>query len=494
MRLTSAAPQLAGLLFTLTTLAAIPPDPAQGQTQSSPPKATGPRKPSANAASPPGGGVPGDSPDDHEKRIRELEETVRQLTRDQSQVQATLDTQKSAKPIAGWADGFILNSPDGQFKLKIGAYAQTDGRFFVDDTANNSTGQFLIRRARLDLQGTVFRYFDFRLMPDFGGSSVQLYDAYVDLNYIPEAKLRVGKYKAPIGLERLQSATSLMFVERGLPTNLVPSRDIGAQVFGEFWNGALTYAGGIFNGAPDLANPTGDVNDDKDFAGRLFAQPFAPTSVVFLRGLGLGVAGSYGNEGGTKSNPDVASYKSTAQNTIFSYRSGSPASLTNTVVSSGSHSRFAPQAYYYYGPFGLLSEYTFSDEEVSLKGNQETVDATAWQVATSYVLTGEPASYRGVSPFRPFDPAAGKWGAFELAARGGQLQISNNAFLGGADSYADPETSVRQASEWVLGLNWYLTKNIKFVLNYANTYFVGGAKGGDRPTEKAFLSRVQLAF
>ena len=181
--------------------------------------------------------------DDHEKRIKELEETVRQLTRDQSQVQATLDTQKAAKPLAGWSDGFVLNSQDGRFKLKVGAYVQTDGRFFFDDEDNKAKSEFVVRRARLDLQGTVFRYFDFRLLPDFGGSSVQLYDAYLDLNYFSQAKLRVGKYKPPIGLERLQSATSLMFVERGLPTNLVPTRDIGLQLFGEFWDGALSYAG-----------------------------------------------------------------------------------------------------------------------------------------------------------------------------------------------------------------------------------------------------------
>jgi len=429
--------------------------------------------------------------DDHEKRIKELEETVRQLTRDQSQVQATLDTQKAAKPLAGWSDGFVLNSQDGRFKLKVGAYVQTDGRFFFDDEDNKAKSEFVVRRARLDLQGTVFRYFDFRLLPDFGGSSVQLYDAYLDLNYFSQAKLRVGKYKPPIGLERLQSATSLMFVERGLPTNLVPTRDIGLQLFGEFWDGALSYAGGVFNGAADLANSTGDVNDDKDFAGRVFAHPFKNTSLVFLRGLGLGIAGSYGRERGQTTNTDLPSYRTSGQQVFFNFKSASPADANNTAYAWGPHSRLAPQAYFYYGPFGSLFEYTSSNQEVSFKNNRQTFDNTAWQVALSYVVTGEPASYRGVSPVRPFDPSEGKWGAFEVAARGGQLHIDNAAF---ADGFADPAKSAGQASEWALGTNWYPNKSVKFVLNYANTYFNGGAKNGNRPTEKAILARIQLAF
>jgi phosphate-selective porin OprO/OprP len=46
-----------------------------------------------------------------------------------------------------------------------------------------------------------------------------------------------------------------------------------------------------------------------------------------------------------------------------------------------------------------------------------------------------------------------------------------------------------------LGLNWYLNENLKWVLNYEQTSFDGGAAGGsDREDEKAFLTRVALGF
>ena len=45
------------------------------------------------------------------------------------------------------------------------------------------------------------------------------------------------------------------------------------------------------------------------------------------------------------------------------------------------------------------------------------------------------------------------------------------------------------------GLNWYLSENLKWMLNYENTIFDGGAKNnGDRPDEQAMFTRVQVRF
>ena len=88
----------------------------------------------------------------------------------------------------------------------------------------------------------MFRIFDFRIMPDFGGGQSLLYDGYVEGRFHPAAKLRAGKFKPPLGLERLQSAIDMVFVERAAPTLLVPNRDVGVQLGGEFAGGKLDYA------------------------------------------------------------------------------------------------------------------------------------------------------------------------------------------------------------------------------------------------------------
>ena len=122
--------------------------------------------------------------------------------------------------------------------------------------------------------------------------------------------------------------------------------------------------------------------------------------------------------------------------------------------------------------------------------NEATLENDAWQALASIVLTGEKASYSGIAPLSPFDPARGTWGALELVGRYGQLNIDSSAF----PKFADPKKSAKKVSTWDLGLNWYLNKAVKVSIDYDQSQFDGGASSGDRPDEKAVLARVQLAY
>ena len=71
-------------------------------------------------------------------------------------------------------------------------------------------------------------------------------------------------------------------------------------------------------------------------------------------------------------------------------------------IADGQAIRFSPQAYYSYGSFGLLTEYITSSQEVALGTDSDKLTNTGWQVAASYVLTGEAASYKKRSSQREF--------------------------------------------------------------------------------------------
>jgi phosphate-selective porin OprO/OprP len=202
------------------------------------------------------------------------------------------------------------------------------------------------------------------------------------------------------------------------------------------------------------------------------------------------VSGTYGHERGTSSSTELPTYKSTGQASIFSYVSNS-SDATKTAVAFGPHSRISPQGYYFWGPFGLLAEYVSSTQRASLGTKSGSFTNAAWQVATVYALTGESESYDGITPTQVFDPWEGTWGAVEFVARYGVLDIDGDAFGRG---FADSKKSARRATEWVVGANWHLNKNVKLVLDYANTDFRGGASKGDRRSERAILSRVQLSY
>jgi phosphate-selective porin OprO and OprP len=419
--------------------------------------------------------------DELDQRIRILQR-LRELAADSADAAAKekVSTTASAK------DGFSLKSADGKYLLRIRGYLQSDGRLFPNSEGVPSVDNLLIRRARPVLEATVARYFEFRLMPDFGGTSPTIFDAYWEGKFAPQFSVRAGKFKPPVGLERLQSATDILFAERGLPTNLVPSRDIGLQITGDVSEGLFAYQIGVFNGVPDLANGGDDLSDAKDFAARLFLQPF---KLGTFRGLGVGIAGSTGFERGSPTTPALPSYRTPGQQTVFRYNF-SATTPTSTVYASGKRSRLSPQGYFYTGPFGVLGEYVISRNEVARSGTTVELEHTAWQATGSFFLTGEKAGFRSPAPRRPFDLIEGGWGAIELAARYGELNLDEGAF----PVFATLSASVQKAKAWGVGINWHFTRAVKVMLDYERTTFTGGASTGNREPENALITRFQTSF
>lgn len=385
--------------------------------------------------------------------------------------------------VSAGKDGFVLKSPDGEFVLKLRGYVQIDGRFF-DGAAAADT--FVVRRARPILEGTVFRIFDFRLMPDFGLGASVLQDGYVEARVLPALRLRAGKFKPPVGLERLQSATDLVFAERALPTNLVPNRDVGVQIAGDVVGARLQYAVGVFNGVPDGGSADADTDDSKDVAGRLFAHPFAGSGAA-LEDLGIGIAVSTGSPAGTVSSPNLPAYRTAGQTTFFAHRNDGTAA--GTTVAAGSRRRVAPQATFYRGPFGFLAEYVRSKQEVRRGAARGDVSNTAWQGAASWVFGGT-ASDRGVSPEHPFAGRGSGPGAFEVAARYSAIDVGDEAF----PVFSNPDTAARRARGLGVGVNWWANRNARVMLSYESTRFDGGATIGNRPDERVLVTRFQVSF
>ena len=423
-------------------------------------------------------------------RFQALEQELATVKRKLEVKEEADDAKAKTAPIVGAGkDGFFLRSPDGKsFQFKFRGYVQADTRWFAegDEYGNDS---FAMRRVRPIFEGTLYDNIDFRIMPDFAGGSPSLFDAFINLRYLPWAQVQTGKFKAPIGLERLQSATSLMFVERGLPTFLVPTRDLGVQVWSDINEGLVSYAIGGFNGARDSGNADVndiDSNDSKTIAARIFTQPFLETNIDPLRGFGLGFAISYGNVDQAAPN-----FRFAYDNANFFNYLGAAGGLP-AVTADGNHLRIAPQGTWYWGPFGLLWEYTRSQQRIERgTANRITVGNDAWQVAMSYVLTGENASFKGVVPRSDFSLGEGGWGAFELAARYGQLSIDHEVF----PFYADPNVAANQVDQFTVGANWYLNRFLKFVVNYEENEFDGGGPGGtNRNRERVFLTRLQVNY
>lgn len=434
--------------------------------------------------------APAQSPDEKaeleslRQQVRALDQQLRELSQRvaarEAPAASAAPPAAAPRPVASAGPGgFRLTAPDQHFDLRIRANVQADLRLFFNDAPGLNNDTFLLRRVRPSFEGTVAEKFAFRIMPDFAPANVALLDAYAIYRPSPTVNLLVGKTKSPFDLERLVSQTELLFVELAYPTTLEPNRDVGVQLFGTVADGRLDYAAAVLNSTADNGSSITNPDDRFEFAARLFAHPFAAAKDSPWRGLGLGVAYTQGR----KRNSAPAVYRTNAQQSFSTWSAN--------VRESGGHTRFSPQAYFYTGPFGLIGSYVSSAQDLVAGANAATLRQTAWFLAASWVLTGEDATYRGVTPAKNFAPGAGGWGAWEIALRHAVLAIDDDAF----PLFANPLTSAREVASTTLGLNWYLNRHVKAVLNYEFSDFTGGPNGAvTSRDEHALLTRLQLRY
>ena len=385
-----------------------------------------------------------------------------------------------ARVVAG-QDGIAIESGNGEYRLQVGLIAQADGRFAAEDENQTLNDTFAFRRLRPYLRGRILRRFEFYLNPDFAGGTLVVQDAYFDTIFSPAFRIRAGKGKHPFGMERLHSASNLLFLDRAFPTSLVPNRDLGIQVLGDVKGGVFSYLAGVMNGVADGGSADLDANDGKDVSARLILRPFTRNIASPLRGLGVAVSGNTGRQTGAAALP---AYRTPIlQQPFFSYATGA--------VASGRRIRYSPQLFFFRGPFGGWTEYVRTEVPVTRNGVSDDITSRAWQVAVSWVLTGEAATDAGagVRPRAIFDPSTAHWGALQVAARVHELKVDQAAIdLGFAAA-----GSSRKAQAWTVGLNWYLTGNLKYVLNFERTVFDDN-RAGARPAENGIAFRTQLNF
>src|SRR5258708_9338499 len=319
-----------------------------------------------------------------------LDQKVKVIDR-KLEVQEEVQQQKALEmPIIKASDqGFTFSSPPHNgdmpdYKINFGGILQGDGRFFTSGRDKNVGSTFFLNPVRPILTGTVGKYYDFNITPDFGQGRVVLQDAYLNVTYFKQAQLQAGKYKAPLDLERLQSDRDLEFSERSEIQNLVPNRDTGIEIHSDsLFDNRLTYQVALMNGVPNnTATVDSDFNDGKDFVGRIFATPFKLSERDWLKGLGFGFAGSYGDE----RNGTTSIYRTYGMSTWFSYTRG--------VTASGLRTRLEPQLYYYWRSFGLLAEYAQDKHSLNRFGTfgaglaKKLVNATDTFTDTGYVVQG----------------------------------------------------------------------------------------------------------
>lgn len=453
---------------------------------------------------------------DLENKIQSLSQKVEQLEDQQDRDEESTQAQrlKDATTVTAGPNGFAIESADHQFKLRLGTLGQADNREFL--SPNNNGGSpgdgFNLRRARIIFDGTVWGAYDFRIEPEFGSrtggaggtssTTATLANASVNVDYWEQFQFLAGRFKGPVGYERSQLVANNIWIENGLTQNLTSQYTQGFLAFGDIDNNLFSYGAGVNEGVRDNANGDfqGMIDNNYDFIGDVYVNPFVNSGIKALHGFGFGLAGSVGNRGDVKTaaNAPLATYTTPGQTNILTYN-------TNGAESEdGPGYRLTPVIYYYNGPFGGYVDYAVSSirvlRTVGTASRTATLKNEAWQVVGSYFLTGEDASYSGMVPRNALSFKDHTWGAFQLVARYGQMTFDNNYYTsdGSTTSVGGPLATQgpRIVTDIGVGLNWYLNSNVRVQIEYDNDSYMGGIwpVNPENEDQNVFLTQLQLAF
>ena len=394
----------------------------------------------------------------------------------QPQAVAPLPPVATGVPPAGTAPAFIVQSDNGDNRIQLGALLQIDGRFAFDDEQQNVPDNLNLRRFRAITQGRLARHFEFFLNTEFAGG-LTIRDGYIDTVFSPSFRVRVGKARVPFSYDRNVLILNLPFIERGFTASVAPDRDTGVIAMGDLAGGTLSVFGSVTNGVVDGGSADGDTNDGKDLSGRIVVRPWFTNSDHPLRHFGVAIAANTGTQG-----PGLPSFLTAGRQTFFAYAPG--------VTGDGRRTRWSPQAFLYSGRFGGYGEFVRSRGGVRQGSDASDIDHDAWQIAGSWVLTGEAAPpERNVRPRANFDPPTGHFGSIQLTARLQQLTVSDAAFTRGLTT----ANASREANWLTFGVNWYPNPYIKWMLSVDRTVF-DGSTGAARAPENILALRAQLGF
>jgi phosphate-selective porin OprO and OprP len=429
-------------------------------------------------------------PDAIERDMQQMESRARFI---ESLTLGTWQTRGLSERGAGWSpqSGFFLRSSDGEHFLRITGFAQVDYRAFPGGQSGADPGTnpdtFNLRRMRPVLDGRLFRQFHFQIGIDFSGRGrSELLNAFIDWEYFNTLRVRVGQFKVNVNPEITQGGVDLVFMERSLVQNLNPYRDFGAQIYGRLLKEAIRYDLGVLNGSPvgPATQPNLSFSDNAMLFGRLWLSPFSRTDYRSLQQLQFGIGFTHQdvrNQTGQQPMQDEA-----RQRIVFQY---APA-----VTGDGAHDRFTPFMMWYWHRLSAMSVYTYAVErERNLaNGAAAALHHQAWMVQGTFLLTDDDASFTTVRPKKPLDITRGQWGAWEVALRYAELLLDPQAFtLGMADVTKYAQTTKALS----VGVNWYLTHNLKVQVHWEhNDFFGAGRAYAASSTANALLARVSLKF
>lgn len=392
------------------------------------------------------------------------------------EVRAAKTVQPGIAPTFSDTGGNFTFKPRGMLQLDYAGYNERAGGY---DYSNGTS----IRRGRFGFDGTAYKHFKWRLDAEYTGQQANILDAYVSYGGVKNWVFTIGQHKAPYGLEANTSDAFNTFHERGMANNAFGA--VGAErrlgISAAYQAGNVTATVGVFGGPESLTRNATTPDEGYGVNGRVTWEPVSETGkILHLGASGYHVTNLAGNSLTVSDRPNV--------------RVDGGRIVSAAVAGATDATFYGAEAAVVYGPFSVQGEY--GHLSVDRSEAAPTADFDGFYTYASYFITGESRTFKNgvvdrLKPRAEFNPEKGDWGAFELAVRYDQLDLT--------DSGLSPLD--RQANSWTGAVNWYLNGNVKLMFNYIrfkgeNSPLVVApvAVNGTTAKGEAFATRLHLDF
>ncbi len=403
-----------------------------------------------------------------QKQVADLKAATAASLKDVRAAQsATTVSIAAGRPTISSGDGAYSATLHGVMQLDAAQYFQDKGLPAVIGNARDLNNGTNFRRARLGVDGKFAKYFDYSILLDFGGAGTdgagQLQELFVQYNYAP-FKIRVGAYAPNLGLEDAASTNGSLFPER--PSAAEAARGLAGADRRIALQGQIVQDRWLLSGAVSGAKAgDGQTFDEQlGYLGRFAFIPAKGPDYLIHVGANASVVTTPAQTAAL-----TGAYAVTLQDRPELRVDGTQLVTTGAIDAKGARHYGLEAAVQ---KKGLLIQGEYFDYKIDRRNAAAGVSDpkfTGWYVEGGWVLTGEARRYNpntfafdAPTIANPFDPKAGKWGAWELAGRYSVLDLNHHedATLA-ADRVRGGEQTI-----WTAGLNWFPNSVTKFSLDY----------------------------
>jgi phosphate-selective porin OprO/OprP len=381
-------------------------------------------------------------------------------------------------------EGFGFLSKNDNFGLMIHWILQADVQSQLGYAMSDAERlRFLVRYAGLALTTRLYKRVRSELLVSFSQSQLNLSEAYLDAEATSWLHFKAGKFHYPISLERITTAIFFPLADASLTSTLLPSADVGAQLWGRLGAGVLEYNLAVVNGATAGAPVEIDVDVLKDFVGRVLVKPFRWSRRVLVQDFAVGFGASAGKHKGAPSTPQLPRLQSWGGRTWLAFKSDGTA--LGTVVADGLAYKLVPQLSWNARMVSAYAEYARTVDTAA----GQSVTMQAWSVVLTVVATGEDAlPLHYVVPRHNLDLRQHCFGALELTASTGGLYIDAPAAL------LAPVAAARSVNSFGGGVNWYPAMAVRVMLDLEYTRLAALSPLATARDELLLVGRLQLVL